>query len=157
MQTSRKPCAEDFSSTLCNSGALRRASRRVSQLYEETMAPIGLRVTQYSILRQIERAGPSALSELAQHLVMDRSTLGHNLRPLERDGLVELVVDPNDRRSRLIALTSAGRKKIAAALPLWNQAQQQFEAAFGQKRAEALRELLHEITGEEFAKKFAKD
>ncbi len=152
---SKKPGEQEVTSTLCNSGALRRAARRVSQLYEETMAPVGLRATQYSILKQIDRSGPSAVSDLAQYLVMDRSTLGHNLRPLERDGLVEMVVDPDDRRSRLIGLTAAGRKKLVEAQPLWKIAQKRFEAAFGAERAEALRTLLHELTGEEFARKFA--
>src|SRR5262249_15009864 len=99
---SQKSSADDISKTLCNSAARGRAARRVSQLYEDTMSAVDLRTTQYSILKQIERAGPLAMNELAQHLIMDRSTLGHNLRPLERDGLVEMVVAPDDRRSRLI-------------------------------------------------------
>lgn len=143
------------SPTLCNGGSLRRASRRVSQLYDEVMAPCGLRTTQYSILSVIDRTGPAALTELAQALAMDRSTLGHNLRPLEREGLLELVVDPNDRRSRRIALTAAGRKQLQVARPLWVKANARFEAAFGAARAGELRTLLHELTSVEFAERFA--
>jgi DNA-binding MarR family transcriptional regulator len=99
----------------CNCTALRKASRRVSQLYDEALASCGLRVTQLAILNQILRMGTPAMGELAQALVMDRGALAHNVKPLERDGLIAAAADPADRRNRLIALTRAGRRKIVAA------------------------------------------
>ena len=78
---------------LCNNSALRKATRRVSQLYDAVLAPSGLRSTQMAILTHIDRAGTPAMGELAAALVLDRSALGHNLKPLERDGLVELVAN----------------------------------------------------------------
>jgi DNA-binding MarR family transcriptional regulator len=96
----------------CNSTALRKASRRVTQLYDEALASCGLRVTQFAILKQILRMGTPAMGELARTLVMDRGALTHNVKPLERDGLIETVADPADRRNRLIALTRAGRRRV---------------------------------------------
>ena len=85
------------------------------------------------------------VGELAEELVMDRSTLGQNLRPLERDHLVRLLTDPKDRRSRLIALTKLGLAKLTEAATYWRMAQERFEAAFGQQAAAELRAVLHAI------------
>src|ERR1700760_827793 len=78
---------------LCNGTALRKATRRVSQLYDAIIAPSGLRSTQRSILIQIARAQSPTMSELAAAMVLDRSALAHNLKPLARDGLVAVVPD----------------------------------------------------------------
>ena len=109
--------------SLCNCTALRKATRRVSQLYDSALEPCGLRTTQRAILNHIARAGTPALGELAEALVMDRGALTHNLKPLERDGLVKISVDPQDRRNRLIALTARGRAKLAESDALWARAQ----------------------------------
>ena len=85
----------------CNNTALRKATRRVSQLYDSVLAPTGLRSTQRSILLNIARFGSPTMGQLAASLVLDRSALGHNLRPLEREGFIVLDVDPDDKRSRL--------------------------------------------------------
>src|SRR4051812_22208923 len=92
----------------CNCYSLRRATRLVTQLYDHVLAPLGLRATQLSLLREIERRGPIALNPLAEAMVMDRTTLGHNLRPLQARGLVRLVAG-KDRRSRHVSLTGKGR------------------------------------------------
>ena len=110
--------------SLCNCTALRKATRRVSQLYDSALEPCGLRTTQRSILIHVARAGaPPALGQLAEMLVMDRGALTHTLKPLERDGLLEIRIDPDDRRNRLVALTAAGRKKLEQSMPLWQGAQ----------------------------------
>src|SRR5215218_1111495 len=93
--------------TRCNCLALRQATRRVTQLYDQALAPVGLRITQYPILAWIAADGPMTMKALAERLVMDRATLGHNLRPLQGAGLLELVPG-TDRRSRIVALTEAG-------------------------------------------------
>jgi DNA-binding MarR family transcriptional regulator len=139
---------------ICNCTALRKASRRASQLYDEALASSGLRVTQLAVLNQIHRMGTPAMGELARALVMDRGALAHNVKPLERDGLIEAVTDPADRRNRLIALTRAGRRKIVEAERPWARAQQRFEASFGAKESAALRRALDFIASDGFLDAF---
>src|ERR1700754_4702585 len=134
----------------CNCHSLRQATRRVTQLYDRMLAPTNLRATQYSLLVEIERLGPVSLNPLAEQMVMDRATLGHNIRPLEAQGYLTLSVG-KDRRSREVSLTPAGRKILAEATPLWQRAHTAFEGEIGVKQAAALRAVLHRIAGSEFA------
>jgi DNA-binding MarR family transcriptional regulator len=138
----------------CNGTALRKATRRVSQLYDSVLAPCGLRSTQRSILVHIARAETPTVGNLAAALVLDRSALAHNLKPLERDGLVAITVDPEDKRSRLVALTAQGEAKLAESTKLWEVAQNRFEAAFGNDHAQALRASLAQIASAEFSNAF---
>jgi DNA-binding MarR family transcriptional regulator len=138
----------------CNCTALRKASRRVSQLYDSALEPCGLRITQRAILAQIARSDTPSLGELAEALVMDRGALTHNLKPLERDGLVEIRVDPQDRRNRQVELTAKGRSKLDESQRLWKRAQDGFEAAFGAAKSAALREALAYVVSEDFAAAF---
>jgi DNA-binding MarR family transcriptional regulator len=140
--------------SLCNCTALRKATRRVSQLYDSALEPCGLRTTQRSILMQIARAGTPSLGELAEALVMDRGALTHSLKPLERDRLVEIRIDPEDRRNRLVALTATGRKKLEESQRLWKSAQDGFEAAFGVAKSAALRQALEFVVSEDFVTAF---
>ena len=89
---------------------MRKASRRLSQLYDDALAPSGLRTTQYAILSELERRSkkPPTMRELADAMVMDRSALGHNLRPLERDGLIALEESKEDRRRRHVVVGHKG-------------------------------------------------
>jgi DNA-binding MarR family transcriptional regulator len=139
---------------LCNFTALRKATRRVSQLYDVALAPSGLRSTQRSILIHIARAGAPTMGALAADLVLDRSALAHNLKPLERDGLVSVTPDPQDKRSRLVRLTPLGEAKLAETKELWVIAQHRFEAAFGTDQARALRATLGLIASTEFEQAF---
>jgi DNA-binding MarR family transcriptional regulator len=134
----------------CNCTAMRKASRWLSQMYDAALAPAGLRSTQYSILRELSRRehDPPLMGQLAEAMVMDRSTLGHNLVPLERDGLVRLEPGRADRRSKQVVLTRSGRRKYAEALPLWREAQDRFEERFGGVEAAYLRKMLQGITGD---------
>jgi len=131
----------------CTISAIKKAARRLSLMYDTVLTPVGLKSTQYSILTELSSRGAAlpTINELAQALVMDRSTLGQNLRPLERDGLVTLLTDPKDRRSRLIALTKQGIAKLNEAARYWKIAHDRFEAAFGQEKAAELRSALVEI------------
>jgi len=140
--------------SLCNCTALRKATRRVSQLYDSALEPCGLRTTQRAILNQIARSGTPPIGELADALVMDRGALTHNLKPLERDGLVKIRVDPNDRRNRLIALTASGRTRLAESEALWVRAQQGFEAAFGAAKSASLRKALEYLVSDQFVTAF---
>ena len=138
----------DIEPNSCNCAALRKASRRMSQFYDSALAPCGLKSTQFAMLAEIERRAeaPPTIRDLAERLVMDQSTIGQNLRPLEREGLIALVTDETDRRSRRVKLTKAGRALIVAALPLWNAAQARFEGGFGQGAAADLRNVLAGIS-----------
>jgi len=133
----------------CNCLSLRQATRRVTQLYDQALAPLDLRATQLSLLRMVERLGPVALNALAAAMVMDRATLGHNVRPLEARGLVRIVVG-DDRRSREVMLTRAGRALLAKSEKLWARAQRVFEDELGRETAAALRGLLHRVAATEF-------
>jgi DNA-binding MarR family transcriptional regulator len=135
----------------CNCLALRQATRHVSQLYDRHLAPYGLTVSQFSIVARLSRRGPRSINELAHELVMDRTTLGRNLKPLERDGLVSVDVDPQDRRSRRLGVTAHGREVVDRARPAWEAAQREFETAFGGKQATALRSLLQEVVETDLA------
>jgi DNA-binding MarR family transcriptional regulator len=136
---------------ICNCAALRQAARRVTKLYDDILAPIGLGVNQLSILARHDLVGPSTIQDLARLLVMDRSTLGHLLRPLEKRGLVTLSASDKDRRSRIIALTQAGKAAVAKARPRWIAAQRCFESTFGKEAALELRTVLKEIATAEFS------
>jgi DNA-binding MarR family transcriptional regulator len=131
----------------CNCAALRKASRRMSQFYDYALAPCGLKSTQFAMLAEIDRRAeaPPTIRDMAEKLVMDQSTIGQNLRPLEREGLIALVTDETDRRSRRVTLTKAGRARLADALPLWSNAQQRFESGFGKRAAAELRTVLGNI------------
>jgi len=131
---------------LCNCLALRQASRHVTQFYDQFLAAAGLRTTQFSILARLRRLGPMTISVLAADLVMDRTTLGRNLQPLEREGLVAVVKGREDRRSREIRLTEAGVERLRAAVEGWLKAQAGFEGVFGQQRSAELRALLHAVS-----------
>jgi DNA-binding MarR family transcriptional regulator len=130
---------------------MRKASRRLAQLYDTALAPSGLKSTQLSILGEIARRSktPPTMQELAAELVMDRSTLGHNLRPLQRDGFVELRQDAGDRRRRYVQLTSEGQKKHAEARTYWALAQEHFLSIFGEEKSADLRTTLLDIAYDE--------
>jgi DNA-binding MarR family transcriptional regulator len=133
----------------CTCGSLRKASRRISQFYDLALAPVGIKSTQFSILAEVERGGargPLSMCELATAMVMDRSTLGHNLRPLERDDLLTLRI-MNDRRKRHVALTRKGKLTLQRARKLWRTAEGRFEKIFGKRHAADLRVALLNIAG----------
>ena len=140
----------------CNCTALRKASRRISLLYDTALGASGLKATQRTILAQILRSGPTWVGALAEALVMDSGALAHTLKPLERDGLVAIDVDPEDRRSRRVVLTPLGRKRLALSDKLWENAQRGFETAFGRSDAEKLREAMRLLISDEFAAVFEK-
>ena len=140
----------DVEPEICNCGALRQAARRVTKLYDDALASIGLGTNQFSILARLNRVGPSTIQNLARLLVMDRSTLGHLLRPLEKRGFVKLKVSKQDRRSRMVALTQTGAPVVTKARPRWAAAQRRFERTFGKEAALELRTVLKEIATAEF-------
>jgi DNA-binding MarR family transcriptional regulator len=129
----------------CNCLAVRQAARHITQFYDHFLAPSGLRTTQFSILAKLRRLGPTTINALAAEMVMDRTTLGRNILPLERDGLVAVEQGSRDRRSKELRLTKAGEARLRAGIKGWLEAQRQFEKAFGTKRTTEMRALLHAV------------
>ena len=129
----------------CNCLALRQAARHVTQFYDQFLAPLGLRTTQFSILAKLKRLGPMTINALAADLVVDRTTLGRTMLPLQRDGLIRIAQGRADRRSKELQLTAAGAERLRAAVKQWAKAQAGFEAAFGGDRAADLRALLRDV------------
>jgi DNA-binding MarR family transcriptional regulator len=136
---------------ICNCLALRQAARHVTQFYDQFLASSGLRTTQFSILAKLRALGPLSINELAKEMVMGRTTLGRNILPLERDGLIAAVTAKTDRRSKELRLTEVGLTRLRQARKPWSEAQAQFEAAFGSKRSLELRSLLRAVSMSNFA------
>lgn len=126
------------SDNVCTCFRLRRAARRVSQIYDHELAATGLSLNQYSILRHAERGEHCLLGELADALGMQRTTLTRNLKPLLEAGWLQ-EGRGEDARQRLISLTARGRKRIASAQPHWLRAQRRIEASYGAARTDRLR------------------
>src|ERR1700754_3638367 len=128
----------------CIVAAMRAATRRLTQLYDEAMAPTGLRVTQFHVLSELERrsADPPTVGELAEILTMERSALGQTLRPLVRDGLVDLGHDGRDGRRRPVKLTRAGKEKLVRSRRYWAGAHRKFEQFYGDDQLVFLRDTL---------------
>jgi len=133
------------SAMACNSTAVRQAARHLSRFYDKCMAEIGLRATQYIVLLLLARRGPATINDLAEALVMDRSSLGHNLRPLERNRLVVIEPAPTDRRRRIVTLTEAGTARVDDGRAAWLKAQTGFEGLFGADKAARMRETMAEV------------
>ncbi|GAB4144918.1 MAG: oxidation-sensing regulator MosR [Cyanobacteria bacterium J069] len=124
---------------------LRKAARVITQHYDEILKPSGLLITQFTILVAIALVGSGTISELAERLVMDRTTLTRNLKPMMREGWVE-AQPGQDQRTRVISLTAQGEAALAIALPLWQQAQQNVEDGLGEQRWNTLLSHLEETT-----------
>ena len=132
-------CAAAAEACACHN--LRKASRAVTQLFNASLLPTGLRSTQFAMLAVVRAEEPVTLGQLAQALVMDRSTLSRNLQPLYRKGLLRIGRTSGERLGR-VRLTAKGQRVLSAALPLWKRAQKQFEEQVGAVKSRTLLELL---------------
>ena len=141
MTTEARPGPE-----LCNCLAVRQAARHITQFYDQCLASSGLRTTQFSILAKLKRLGPMTINALAADLVMDRTTLGRNILPLQREGLIAVVKGRVDRRSKELTVTEVGAGRLRDAIKGWVHAQNRFEAVFGSDRTAELRALLHAVS-----------
>jgi DNA-binding MarR family transcriptional regulator len=116
---------------------IRKTARLVTQLYDETLRPTGLRITQFGLLMATSRLGPVTVTRLAEVMAMDRTTLTRNLRPLEKQEFLQ--IEPGeDRRERQVTLTDGGRQALRDAFPLWEKAQARMAESFGQGRLQRL-------------------
>lgn len=140
--------SEEFAEAIplvCNCTKLRRAARRISRFYDDYLAEIGLKTNQYSILASLAHFGPKTMQQLADQMAMDRATMGHNIKPLERDGFVAITTNPDDRRSKILSITPKGSETIECGRPLWMEAQKEFEHRFGAENAVLLRAMTDTI------------
>ena len=135
----------------CNCFVVRSAARHVTQLYDQFLAPVGLHVTQFSVLAKLKRLGPTTINALAKEMVMDRTTLGRNVQPLERDGLVKIEASATDGRAKVLRLTKIGEKRLQAGRDAWEQAQLRFDTRFGARRAADFRAMLRAVVANDFA------
>ncbi len=125
----------------CTGAALRKAARRLSQFYDDALRPTGLKLTQYSVLVTLAYAEDPSITDLADRLMMDRTTLTRNLQPLKKAGWVRLGRG-GDARSRAVELTPEGRQVLRRAAPVWRQAELAVRERLGADGGQSLRRLL---------------
>lgn len=123
----------------------RRASRALTEIYERELAPFGITLPQFSLLRSCQRLGPIGISDFATRLKLDRTTLGRNLKLLEKAGLVALDENNADQRERLVSLTREGARRVEQALGAWSAAQEKVKHGLGKPSLAALNLLVKEI------------
>jgi DNA-binding MarR family transcriptional regulator len=128
----------------CNCAAVRSAARAVTKAYDDVLRPLELRMTQYTILSKVNKEGQLALSDLADRMVMDRTTLARNVKPLEREGWIEVAVG-SDRRERLLSVTATGKALLERARPLWLETSRRLDEKLGPQQAETLRITMREV------------
>src|SRR5215218_1495170 len=122
---------------VCACANLRKAARVVTQLFDGVLAPSGLKATQFTLLVTSRLMGETTVGELAGTMAMDRTTLSRNLKPLVREGLLE-IRPGEDGRTRLVRVTPEGERALVDAYPLWQRAQEAVVTALGSDRYEAL-------------------
>jgi DNA-binding MarR family transcriptional regulator len=128
----------------CLCFGMHRAARTLARRFDAAFAPLGISHGQYSLMMSLNRPDPPRLGEAAAFLAMDRTTLTANLKPLERLGYVEILPDKDDKRSRRLVLTAAGRKVLAAAVPIWRATHDEVDSLITGNPA-ALRNQLLEV------------
>jgi DNA-binding MarR family transcriptional regulator len=121
---------------------MRRAARSLTDRYDLALKPVGLKVTQFSLLRTVSRMSSPSLTELAHEMGLDRSTLGRNVALLEREGLVRVASGTGDLRERPVDLTPAAVRLLARALPLWEDTERSLRRRLGKQSVHTLYELL---------------
>jgi DNA-binding MarR family transcriptional regulator len=128
----------------CLCGALRKATRAVTRLYDDALRPAGLRVTQFALLRHLVRDGEQRMRDLSASLVVDETALNRSVRPLHDKGWIAIRTG-RDRRERMLSITAAGRALLVEAEPLWLAAQQRMSHGLG-ARWDVLVRSLREVT-----------
>jgi DNA-binding MarR family transcriptional regulator len=123
-----------------------RAARALARRFDDVLRPLGLTSGQFSLLMSLNRPQPPSLGSVAALLAMDRTTLTANLKPLERRGLLKVTVHREDRRSRLLALTPAGRTLLAEAYPVWKRTHAAMERQLAGANADELRTALRSLS-----------
>lgn len=136
----------DDAGLACTCSAVRGAARRLTQYYDDALKNTGLKVTQYGLLANIARMDRPSVTDLAERVAMDRTTLTRNLTPLRQAGWVELAAGP-DKRTRSVLLTADGRRLLDAARPHWRAAEMKLRNRAGPDLTAALHESLMQTVG----------
>ncbi len=123
---------------------MRRAAHSLTEFYDGILAPSGLKITQFSLLRELLLHGSLSITELAHLVDLDRTTTGKNLQVLARSGFVSFALG-EDRREKAVQVTSTGKEAFALALPLWERAQTEVSVTLKQERLKLLTSLLAEV------------
>ncbi|TNM62501.1 MarR family winged helix-turn-helix transcriptional regulator [Aliirhizobium smilacinae] len=130
-----------MTSDTCHCILLRKATRKVSSYYDEALAPLGVNIGQFSLLRNIRKLEPVSLTDLAHKVELDRSTVGRNAKVLERLELVA-IGHGEDQREAMLTIAPKGREILDKGAPLWDSVQDEIDARLGREKAEQLQELL---------------
>ncbi|KAB0503118.1 MarR family winged helix-turn-helix transcriptional regulator [Pseudomonas moorei] len=152
-----------FVDLVCTNTALRRAARRLGNLYDDALAPLGLKSTQVSLLTEITRMASAnegqapTLQDLALKLAIQISALTHALKPLVRDGLVELRIDEQDKRAKRAVLTPSGLELLHEAIVYWATANDRVEEVLGRDSAASLRAAADYVASDEFLSAYLGD
>jgi DNA-binding MarR family transcriptional regulator len=125
---------------ICLCTGLRQAAQAMTEIYDEALASSGLKITMFRVLRRLSESEQPTISELAKIVGLDRSSLGRNLKVLQRDGLIRFS-GGEDERSKIVQLTATGRKVLSAAMPLWKGVQKRMTAVLGPEKEGVLRVL----------------
>jgi DNA-binding MarR family transcriptional regulator len=125
---------------------VQRAARMVGRRFDDALRPLGLTNGQFSLLTSLNREEPATMGAVAAVLAMDRTTLTAALKPLQRAGFVEVQIDLEDRRTRLLTLTPAGRALLASAVPVWNRTHAQVEGLLDGTDSDGLRRDLRALS-----------
>lgn len=134
---------------ICICSSLRQVAQATTEIYDRALEPSGLKITMFRVLRRLSHAGEPTISELARIVELDRSSLGRNLKVLERQNLVRFS-EGDDERSKLVRLTPKGRAALDKALPLWTKAQARMQSVLGQHR-DAVFSILAKVGAENAA------
>jgi DNA-binding MarR family transcriptional regulator len=126
---------------------VQRAARTLARRFDTALRPLGLTNGQFSLMMSLNRPQPPSMAAVAPLLALDRTTLTAALKPLARRGLVEVLPDPNDRRSRLLSLTRRGHALLAAALPIWTRAHAEIDKTLPRSDPARLRDDLRSVAG----------
>jgi DNA-binding MarR family transcriptional regulator len=125
---------------------VQRAARALARRFDEALRPLDVTNGQFSLMMSLNRPEPPTISAVASLLAMDRTTLTAALKPLERRGLIEVFVDPDDRRLRRIRLTSGGERLLAQAVPIWKETHEAVDVLLGENGSDRLRADLLVLT-----------
>ncbi len=122
---------------LCPAFNIRAASRVITQLFDEILKPTGLQITQFAVLVGVVSLDSPSINQLAKGLVMDRTTLTRNLKPLEKEGLIK-ITSGDDKRTHFVKITPKGKSAMEKTLPYWEKARTVVSEEFGQKHLDGL-------------------
>ncbi len=130
----------------CSCNMMRKSARKITQFYENNLREAGIKPTQFSILATLANTGPIQLTQLADRLVLERTSLTRNLNVLERNTWIDIQPGEEDSRQRVVSLTRNGYKQLDCAIPYWQKAQKAIAKDMGQETITGLRTTLDEMT-----------